>query len=248
MDPTQRTIDILRASHSKSPIRISTNIVININENGVGFQILKEFLKKTVDEIVNPLLEYDSDDRIGLQQLWVDFEHRGSVVRSRRAREEVALARVSGYTECDITEEVQDEDDDAQMLEDVTEHSVEWWPDEVSGCPSSLEETIISFLDSGFHPSNCEILREKIYRVVETTINRVIENCHIEIPLSASAWIIPGESSCVSESTSPAQIMYHTRSYGYFRAESTLLQEFTVQPDHCEWCRIGYHYGRCSHY
>jgi len=93
LDPTQRTIDILRASHSKSPIRISTNIVININENGVGFQILKEFLKKTVDEIVNPLLEYDSDDRIGLQQLWVDFEHRGSVVRSRRAREEVALAR-----------------------------------------------------------------------------------------------------------------------------------------------------------
>lgn len=206
MDPTQRTIDILRTSHSKSPTRISTDVVININENGVGFEILKEFLKKTVDEIVDPLLEYDSDDRIGLHRLWVNFEHRGSVMRSRRAREEVALARVSGYTERDITEEVQDEDEDTQMFEDVTERSVEWWPDEVSGCPSSLEETIMAFLDSGFHPSNCEILREKIFRVVKTTISRVIENCHIDIPLSASAWIIPGESSCVSESTSPAQI------------------------------------------
>jgi len=206
LDPTQRTIDILRTSHSKSPTRISTDVVININENGVGFEILKEFLKKTVDEIVDPLLEYDSDDRIGLHRLWVNFEHRGSVMRSRRAREEVALARVSGYTERDITEEVQDEDEDTQMFEDVTERSVEWWPDEVSGCPSSLEETIMAFLDSGFHPSNCEILREKIFRVVKTTISRVIENCHIDIPLSASAWIIPGESSCVSESTSPAQI------------------------------------------
>lgn len=243
MDPSQRTIDILRTSHSKSPTRISTDVVININENGVGLEILKEFLKKTVDEIVNPLLEYDSGDRNSLQQLWVNFERRGSVLRSRRAREEVALARVSGYTERDITGEVQDEDEDVQMLEDVTEHSVEWWPDEVSGCPSSLEETIMAFLDSGFHPSSCAILREKIFRVVKTTVTRVIENCHIDIPLSASAWIIPGESSCVLESSSPAQIMYHTRSCGYSRTKPALLQEFTVQPNNCEWFRIGYHYG-----
>lgn len=191
LDPTQRTVDILRTSHARSPTRISVDVIINLSENGVGADALQVLLKRTVDEIIQPLLQWNLEDRTVLQELWLNFERSGSVLKSRRAREEVALARVSGHTERDTTEEVQEDDEEAQVLEDAGEGSVEWWPDDISGCPSSLEETIMAFLDSGFHPSNCAMLREKISRVVAATISRVIENCYIDIPFSATAWIIP---------------------------------------------------------
>ncbi|KAJ3570203.1 hypothetical protein NP233_g4567 [Leucocoprinus birnbaumii] len=191
LDPTHRTIDILRTSHARSPTRISTDILINLSENGVNTKVLKEMIQKTFDAQIQPLLQWDLEDLSILRELWVNFERAGSVVKSRRAREEVALARVSGHTEHDTTEEVPEDDEEAQVFDDAAYSSVEWWPDDVSGCPSSLEETIIAFLDAGFRPADCAILREKIVGVVKKTITRTVHNCYVDIPLSASAWIIP---------------------------------------------------------
>jgi hypothetical protein len=193
LDATQRSIDILRVAHARSPTRISADVIINLAANGVSDEVLKMLMAKTVDAVVRPLLYWDIDDRNILHELWLNFERSGSVIKARRAREEAALARVNGYTERDTTEDVQD-DEEVDELENTGERSAEWWPDDVSGCPSSLEETIMAFLDSGFHPSNCTILREKIFSVVQKTITRVIENFSINISYSASAWIVPGES------------------------------------------------------
>ncbi len=127
-----------------------------------------------------------------MPKLWVSFERIGSVIRSRRARENIALARAKGLTELDITEEVEEDDEEANEAEQSGERSGDWWPDRVSGCPSSLEETVMEFLDSGFQPAACKILREKAFKVVQSTVNRVISNYIINIPLSAGAWIVPG--------------------------------------------------------
>lgn len=192
LDATHRTIDILRRSHARTPIRISADVIVNLHENGVNIRSLKQLMEKSIDEIVRPLLDWDSDDCKAMRDLWINYERAGSVIKSRRAREDVALARVNGFTEFDAAEDMKDEDGEAGELEEAAEHSAEWFPDKVSGCPSGLEETIIELLDSGFRPATCAILREKAYKVVQATINRAIANYTIELPFSAGAWIIPG--------------------------------------------------------
>lgn len=149
-------------------------------------------MKKSLEGIVQPLLNWDNDPRNAMLELWANFERAGSVIKARRAREDKSLARVKGFTELDTTEEVEEDDEEANELEEAPERSTDWWPDRVSGCPSSLEETIMEFLDSGFHPATCAMLREKAFKVVQSTIKRVIANRTIDIPLSAGAWIVPG--------------------------------------------------------
>jgi RNA-dependent RNA polymerase len=199
LDATHRTIDILHIAHARAPARISTDIIINLYENGVKFTSICQLMKRSIDGIVDPLLDWHLDDedpntsdnsRASLA-LWVNYERAGSVIRSRRAREEVALARINGFSGGVLTNESAQELDE---LEEVLEHSAEWFPDRVSGCPSSLEETIIEFLDSGFHPKTCPMLREKMNQVLHSTVSRAVENYTIELPFSASAWIIPGVS------------------------------------------------------
>jgi hypothetical protein len=193
LDIAQRSIDILRTSHARSPTRISNDVIVNLSENGVPISVIQDLLKNTVENVIKPLLNWDLEDRTVLQELWLSFERSGSVLKARRAREDAALARIDGHTERDTTEDVQEDDEEAQELEGARERSVEWWPDDISGCPSSLEETIMAFLDSGFHPATCAILREKIFSVVRSTVIRTIENFSVDIPLSAIAWIVPGK-------------------------------------------------------
>jgi hypothetical protein len=198
LDATHRTIDILRTAHARTPTRISTDIIINLYENGVKFESLRQLMKRSIDGIITPLLNWCLEDKDSSTldnfkaslALWVSYERAGSVIRSRRSREDLALARINGFSGDVLTnEDVQE----LNELENVSEHSTEWFPDRVSGCPSSLEETIIELLDSGFHPKTCPILREKMHKVVQSTISRAVENYTIELPFSAAAWIIPGE-------------------------------------------------------
>lgn len=158
-------------------------------------------MRQSLEDIIRPLLNWDLDNPKTMLELWINFERAGSVIKSRRAREEISLARVRGFTELDTTEEVGEDDEEANDLEQIGERSEDWWPDRVSGCPSALEETVIEFLDSGFRPTSCKVLREKAFKAVQSTINRVVSNHIINIPLSAGAWIIPGASLVVSGSS-----------------------------------------------
>ncbi|KXN89661.1 putative RNA-dependent RNA polymerase SHL2 [Leucoagaricus sp. SymC.cos] len=213
----QRSIDILRTSHARSPTRINVDVIVNLHANGVPFSAFKELMTQSIDSIIRPLLNWDSDDRTALHELWLNYERSGSVLKSRRAREDVALARVSGYTERDTTEEVNEDDEEAQEFEDAMERSVEWWPDDVSGCPSSLEETIMAFIDSGFNPAINPMLREKIFAVVSKTISRNVENCTIDLPFSASAWIIPDPSGVLE----PGQLFFKSSHSNLLTVDGT---------------------------
>lgn len=149
-------------------------------------------MKQTLEDIIRPLLNWDVDDPKAMLDLWINFERAGSVIKSRRVREESYLARVRGFAQMDNTEEAEGEDEEANGLEEMAERSEEWWPDRVSGCPSALEETVIQLLDSGFRPTSCKFLRDKAFNTVKSTIKRVISKHVINIPLSAGAWIVPG--------------------------------------------------------
>lgn len=73
--------------------------------------------------------------------LWSAVARAGAVMAQRAARTEAGLARVKGYAEKTDPNEL-DEDEDGLELIPVEERSTAWWSDEISGCPSSLEETV----------------------------------------------------------------------------------------------------------
>jgi RNA-dependent RNA polymerase len=67
-----------------------------------------------------------------------------------------------------------------------------WSPDLISGCPSSLEETIMVLLDSGFTPQNSAVLRERLKVVAETSTKNFMAKYRIDVQMSCSAFVVPG--------------------------------------------------------
>lgn len=113
---------------------------------------------------------------------------------ARRAREEPGFARVKGYSYSEHgSEEVESDDEDDIFNTTEEEKSSAWWRDEISGCPSSLEETVMCLIDSGFTPQNCPILRTKLERVIKTHVRSHIKMYRIDVPMSASGFLIPGK-------------------------------------------------------
>lgn len=53
-------------------------------------------------------------------------------------------------------------------------------------------------LDSGFTPHNSIILREKLHAIVKKSIDTYVLRYRIEVPMSCSALIIPGQHIAMS--------------------------------------------------
>lgn len=120
-----------------------------------------------------------------------DFVSRAeSVPQSRLRREAVGLSRALGYgdnsnqTDYDYTL-----DDGA---DDIGEQSTAWAPDLVSGLPSSLAETVMAFLASGFRPWEHIVLYDKLKALLKMTIDTVVVRYKVGLPLSAEGFAIPG--------------------------------------------------------
>ena len=79
------------------------------------------------------------------------------------------------------------------MYNAVNGASTAWWEDEISGCPSSLEEFVVALLKSGFRPENCPILLSKLYEVLKRCLKSQIDRYRIPVEKSCEAFIIPGE-------------------------------------------------------
>ena len=188
-DPALLTVNVLRRSHLTYPSALSTETIINLSENGVKSSTIISLIKDSVTQRIDNLTTWDGPD--GLFRLWYHTMREGNVINSRRAREEVSKARAKGYVfEDSVTADyVDDEDEDDGG---PVERSTAWWWDRVSGCPSSLEETAIALLDSGFHPDTCPILRAKQSEVAKKALKTGLTKYRVEVPMSCSAWAVPG--------------------------------------------------------
>ena len=123
-----------------------------------------------------------------MEKLHAVVGREGRVMSARRAREDMVNARVLGYSNKSPDEESDDEDDLPQET-----FSTAWWADEVSGSPSTLEETVLSLLVSGFTPSTCPVLATKLREVIKTQLTSQILHLHIEVEMAATAFLIPGK-------------------------------------------------------
>ena len=200
-DPGHLTIDLLRQSSIRSPSQISSEVIINIAENSFGpdmsnasHVILPALMEKALMDMVESLTMWEGPD--AMYKLWVNVEKAGGVNSMRRRREIVGQQRFLGHGNKDYEDEDDNEDETIKDKDDGefdSQKSAAWWPDQSSGCPSSLEETVMYLLDSGFTPQRCPILREKLKNVIKTRIRNKIEKMKIVIIHSAMAFVIPGK-------------------------------------------------------
>jgi hypothetical protein len=190
-------MDILRTSYMKSPARISPETIINLAENGVPHRVFVDLMKANVANIIAGLTTWEGPD--AMYELWLNVERAGAVCFARRAREAAGESRVRGFGDRQIDEDDDDEDEDEEKIDSfdkaLDQHSSAWWADHISGCPSSLEETVMVLLDSGFTPQECPILREKLKQVVTTKVKSRTQNYRYDIELSTTAFVIPGLST-----------------------------------------------------
>lgn len=190
-DMAWQVIDVLRASHSHSPSRLSIETIINLAENGVPAQAFIDLLKASLKATIDPLLQWDGPD--AMLDLWSAVAQVGGVMAARLAREKRGEARLQGYSNGEVDLEMDDEDGLHQFDYVIQQRSTAWWADPISGCPSSLEETVMYLLEAGFTPQKLPVLKEKLEKVIKPAIKRHIQSYRIDVPMSLTAFIIPGE-------------------------------------------------------
>ncbi|KAJ7170306.1 RNA dependent RNA polymerase-domain-containing protein [Mycena crocata] len=227
-DPTLRTIDMLRSSNAKADCRIPVETIINLSENSVPSTVFIKCAEETLNNILAPLISWQG--RHAMEKLWCAVAHVGGVMSARRARHETVLARVKGYVEH------QHEGSDADDDDKVTSQSLAWWVDEISGSPSSLEETVMYLLDSGFTPQDCAVLRSKLQMVVQGCVDRYINSYRIDLPsgFSSMAFIVPDERSVLN----PGEFFFKTSKCDIRTAEGlltdTLLGDALITRNPCK--------------
>jgi hypothetical protein len=189
-NPAHRIIDVLRAAHMQSSVQVSREMIINLSDNGVSTDAFTKLFCQSMDSIVSPLLDWDSQD--AMPQLWAAVSRQGNVMAARKARESAWTARACGVQHYDHDDSSEDDDSDEEDGDTSFSHSTAWWGDDISGCPSSLEETVMTFLDTGFHPATNSILAEKLHIIAKKAVKSCISKYRVTIPMSCSALVVPG--------------------------------------------------------
>ncbi|KAJ3896058.1 RNA dependent RNA polymerase-domain-containing protein [Lentinula edodes] len=194
LDRAQRIIDVLRTCHPRFRCKLSSETIINLAENGVPRHVFTSLLDQTLDLLVTSLTTWDTIE--DMANLWLTLSHLGGVFAARSTRRKSGMARVNGYSERDAQE---NDDEDGLDEADDEPSSTAWWNDEISGQPSSLEETVMRLIDGGFTPQACPVMRDKLKRILISQINNHVTNFRIEVPMSFTAFILPDPEDVLAE-------------------------------------------------
>ncbi|CAL1696986.1 unnamed protein product [Somion occarium] len=203
-DPTLFTLDLLRIAHMSSPARLSGETIINMAENGVPFFLFLDLMKIQLEEAVHKLTFWTDSSFSDVRNLEnacrllrYNVEKDGSVPQVLLTRHNPGTARVQGFVADDAKNKDKldtglDDEYDIDELEGAwQEQSTAWWEDPVSGCPSSLHETVLVLLDAGFSPTTCGYLRHKLREVIQMTITRHTNKYHFDVTQSCTAFVVP---------------------------------------------------------
>ncbi|OBZ77695.1 RNA-dependent RNA polymerase 2 [Grifola frondosa] len=186
-DPGNLIIDVVRPARLTSPARLSVETIINMSENGVPSSVFVNLMRSGMHKLVDMFVNWDQPG--GLYLLWDSLRRDFGVIPSRLAREAAGAARARGYIREDRKDD--SEQDDRSSEDPLQGRSTAWADDPVSGCPSSLVETIMQLLDAGFTPENCAVLSAKLKVQGTESLDRFCSDYHLPVEMSCSAVIIP---------------------------------------------------------
>jgi RNA-dependent RNA polymerase len=221
----------------QSPIQISREMITNLGENGVPHTIFAELFCNSLSSTIDSLLDWDGQD--AMVRLWDAIAKKWNVMSARIARESSWTARARGVQLYD-----QDDDSDDEEADDTDSlpRSTAWWGDDISGCPSTLEETVMTYLESGFHPASNSILAEKLHIVVKNAVKSCMGRYRVKIPMSCSAFVVPGMSLPPDVSIVFSQFSRSARSATGGRNSREVVSAY---PSETRRSEVGEGYRRC---
>jgi RNA-dependent RNA polymerase len=187
IDTSHLTIDLLRFAQVKTPGRLSAEVIINLVHNGVPAQLFVDLCKQALADTALSLTTWEGED--AMYNLWRSVEKSEHVLSARRGRESVTDGRLKGF----IDPKEDDLKDDENADRDTSgQRSTAWWPDPISGCPSSMAETVMALLAAGFTPQNCPILMDKLKQITKCDITNLANKFRFENEQTATAFAVPG--------------------------------------------------------
>ncbi|KZT61949.1 hypothetical protein CALCODRAFT_303732 [Calocera cornea HHB12733] len=181
-DPAMLTVDVVKHSYLRCPARLSAEALVVLADRGVSPSVLIENLRNCVTDEVDSLTGVKSEEPFGLR---MTMDNGGKTIAERLKRIAIGTARAQG-----LGDEASDFMDDEEF-DQKEDRSTAWWRDEISGCPSSIEESAMDVLDSGFTLQSCSYLRRKVQRVLEQRLTSVISRHKISVDSSAQAFAVP---------------------------------------------------------
>ncbi|KZV76675.1 hypothetical protein PENSPDRAFT_569324 [Peniophora sp. CONT] len=207
LDPAHLEVSILRPGRMSASVKISQDIVVCLAENGVPTAVFESRLKQQLADVVSRLLDWpcksDNGQPSDMLRLWAEVERTGNVVVARHARTSHGSARARGLVMLE-PDEIDDEDtrEGGSESRDISfERSLAWWPDDVSGMPSTLEETILVMLQAGFRPDENAVLAHKLKQFLISLLKAMSRSLKVRllVSMSASAWIVPDPFGVLEE-------------------------------------------------
>lgn len=223
-DTAYYVAEILRYSKPKHSSRLSAEVIINLAENDVPLAVFANLLKDDLERIYNCLADWDSEK--AMIKLHGNVGRLGSVMAARLARELRGESRVRGFSSREEEDEEEELDDVLAYDIAINDTSTAWWEDEISGCPSSLEEFVLVLLKSGFRPDSCPVLALKLNEVLKKCLKSQIDRYRIPVAKSCEAFIIPGEF--VQNLYEARHKFSHDRSIRSARAGRDIFQVFKI--------------------
>jgi RNA-dependent RNA polymerase len=177
--------------------RVSSEVIINLAENGVPWNVFEKLMQNAYDEKVRAWTDFEGPDAIVRLSNYISTS--SGILRMRQARSCATEARALGLRFDNKNVEADgsyDADDQSADEDDGLQQSTAWFPDPVSGLPSTLEETALEALHHGWTPQKSRVMRSKLLECAKNDIKRSHKppRFQITIPRSAFAMFIPGET------------------------------------------------------
>jgi RNA-dependent RNA polymerase len=192
-DASQLTLDLVRPPRFTYPARVSAETIINMSHNGVPHTVFVNLMRDGLKTEISSLITWDGP--CAMQRLYAAVSNTQGVIGSRMRLHMGAASRARGFGEA-LEGEVLDEDGEEDECE--TDEPIAWAPDNVSGLPSSLAETVLSYLAAGFKPDTCPILMEKLKMIIKQTVAAYVQRYRLAVPCSCDAFVVPGMSCHVN--------------------------------------------------
>ncbi|KAG5639652.1 hypothetical protein H0H81_008813 [Sphagnurus paluster] len=186
---SHRILDLCSVSRASGIINLSKQSIMNLAENGVPFDILKDLMVKGLMDQVQPLMQWDGPH--AMENLWHVINQLGGVSTARLQRLTAELSRVLGIQRMEWGhEDIGLETEDIIEAEDLAKGS-NTGRNEYSGAPLSIHELTLELIQAGFRPDRLGLLMEKIRYIIKNVITSTIEKFSIPLPESLGAFVIP---------------------------------------------------------
>ncbi|KAK0232473.1 RNA dependent RNA polymerase-domain-containing protein [Armillaria nabsnona] len=215
LDPLHLTMAILHFSSIQSPARLSAEVIINLEHNGVPAVVFEQLGRNCIQQVVQDFATCATSDAY---RLWASVEDVEGIYSARRMR-------VTENRKRPLRRKKDNEDDhDAGA----------WFPDPHSGCPTSLGETAMELLDSGFLPDNCNFLKQKLWRVAKTKMRAVSSQFNFELEQSCSGLVVIDPHGVLEENEIQVKSSRHDFKADDGFETDTVLGEVVIARNPCK--------------